>query len=224
MNAPTIRPLRRVLGRGEPVWWAMFIGGLLWIVHGYYRNLTPHGPDVLWQEDRQYSPVLSAELFVLYNLPGVLALLLTAWAALSYLAFVPAAHSRLRRTARVLVALSLVLAIIAAAGQLIQFDPLTTGGLSLGAPVVGLALFLSGVAATGDGHDRNGNPKLLGLGLMLLGAVGMFVLPLRPLMYALELLPLAFGAAIFALFGTGWIILGFSLRNAAARDTGTACA
>lgn len=121
-------------------------------------------------------------------------------------------------------ALSLVLAIIAAAGQLILFDPLTTGGLSLGAPVVGLALFLSGVAATGDGHDREGHPKLLGLGLMLLGAVGMFVLPLRPLMYALELLPLGFGAAIFALFGAGWIILGFSLRNAAARDAGTACA
>ena len=71
------------MGSGQPVLWAMIVGGVLWIVHGYYRNLTPHGPDVQWQEDLRYSPVLSTELFLLYNVPGVLALLLTAWAALS---------------------------------------------------------------------------------------------------------------------------------------------
>lgn len=70
MNAPTIRPLRRMLGRGEPAWWAMIIGGFLWIVHGYYRNLTPHGPDVQWQEDSQYSLVLSAELFCCTTSPA----------------------------------------------------------------------------------------------------------------------------------------------------------
>ena len=56
---------------------------------------------------------------------------------------------------------------------------------------------------------------------MLIGAVGMFVLPLRPLMYALEMLPLAVGAGVFALFGTGWITLGVMLRNAPGRNAGT---
>ena len=46
----------------------------------------------------------------------------------------------------------------------------------------------------------------------------MFVLPLRPLMYALEMVPLAVGAGVFALFGVGWIMLGVMLRNAPERN------
>ncbi|MDQ0822314.1 hypothetical protein QFZ79_000051 [Arthrobacter sp. V4I6] len=60
---------------------------------------------------------------------------------------------------------------------------------------------------------------------MTIGAVGMFVLPLRPLLYALEVLPPAIGAGVFALFGAGWIMLGFILRGyVPERKAGTACA
>lgn len=36
---------------------------------------------------------------------------------------------------------------------------------------------------------------------------------LRPLMFALALLPLVFGTVTFALFGVGWIILSLNLGN-----------
>lgn len=49
--------------------------------------------------------------------------------------------------------------------------------------------------------------------MILLGVTGVFTLLLRPLMFALALLPLAFGAAASALFGAAWILLAFSLRN-----------
>lgn len=222
MRAMPKGPLKR-MGRGQPMLWAMIAGGVLWIVHGYYRNLMPHGPDVQWREDLGYSPVLSTELFLLYNVPGVLALLLTAWAALSFVVVPAGSRSRLKQAALVFAALSLLLGIIAGGGQVMLFDPLTVGGLSFGVPVLGLALFLVGLAVveeagrTGEGHSR-----LLGPGLMLVGALGMFVLPLRPLMYALEMLPLAVGAGVFALFGAGWITLGVMLRNAPERNAGTA--
>jgi hypothetical protein len=99
MSAAGKGPLKRMMGRGEPVLWAMIVGGVLWIVHGYYRNLSPHGPDVQWQEDLGYSPVLTTGLFLLYNVPGVLALLLTAWAALSFVGFLLGPRGRLKQAA-----------------------------------------------------------------------------------------------------------------------------
>lgn len=222
MSATGNGPLQRMMGRGKPVLWAMIVGGVLWIVHGYYRNLTPHGPDVQWQEDLGYSPVLSPELFLLYNVPGVLALLLTAWAALSFAGFLAGPRSLLKQAALISAALGLVLGIIAAAGQVILFDPLTTGGLSFGVPVLGLALFLAGLAVAKDGPSGGGYPGALGPVLMLIGAVGMFILPLRPLMYALEMLPPAFGAGVFAVFGAGWVVLGVVLRNVLEPKAGSA--
>ena len=212
MSAMPKGPLKRP-GQGQPALWAMIVGGVLWIVHGYYRNLMPHGPDVQWREDLGYSPVLSTELFLLYNVPGVLALLLTAWATLTFVVVLAGSRGRLKQTALVLAALSLLLGIIAGGGQVMLFDPLTFGGLSFGVPVLGLALFLVGLAVARAGRSGAGHSRLLGPGLVLIGAVGMFVLPLRPLMYALEILPLAVGAGVFALFGAGWIMLGVILRN-----------
>lgn len=211
------QPLNRLLGRGPAVLWAMAAGGVLWIVHGYFRNMTPQGPDVVWREDLGYSPIVSTELFLLYNLPGVFALLLTAWAALSYLATLNTAHTGLKRTAQILALLAAVFGLIATAGQIVLFDPLTFGSISFGTPTLGLAIFLTGLAVASDSRGQE-HPRVLGPGLMLLGAIGLFILPLRPLMYALELLPLAFGALVFALFGAGWVVLGFNLRKAAIRQ------
>lgn len=214
----------KMLGRGPAVPWAMFIGGVLWIVNGYFRFMNPQGPDVVWREELGYSPILSIELFLLYNLPGVLALLLTAWAALSYLFTLPTARTGLKRMAQVLVLLASLLGLVAAAGQIVQFDPLTTGGLRLGLPILGMGLFLAGLIGARDKKSQEGHQRLLGLELILLGVIGMVTLPVGTIIYALAMLPHVFGTAVIALFGVGWIVLGFSLHNETVENAGTAYA
>lgn len=213
MKASTETPIFRMLGQGPAVLWATTVGGILWVVYGYFEFMTPQGPDVVWREELGYSPILRTELFLLYNLPGVLALLLTAWATLSYLRTLRTGHTGLKRAALIVALLASAFGLLATAGQVIPFDPLTTGGLSLGTPILGLALFLAGLAVVRDRKALYGQAGWTGPVLVLLGVIGMFTLPLRPLMFALALLPLAFGAAAFTLFGAGWIILALSLRN-----------
>ena len=50
--------------------------------------------------------------------------------------------------------------------------------------------------------DGRGSP------LLVPGALGLFLLPLWPLVYAAELIPEMGGAATIALFGLGWVLLG----------------
>ena len=213
MNAPNRYKSNPLLGHGPTVLWAMAAGGILWIVYGYFRFMTPQGPDVEWREELGYSPILSTDLFLLYNVPGVLALLLTLWATLSYVHCLRTEHTRLKRAAWITALLASVLGLIATVGQVILFDPLKTFGLAVGTPILGLAIFFVGLAVIRDGKTSNGPSPLVGLVLMLLGVIGMFTLPLRPLMFALSLLPLAFGAAAFTLFGASWILLASSLRK-----------
>jgi hypothetical protein len=222
MNAPAGNPLNRLLGQGPAVIWAMVVGGVLWTFHGYFQYLTPLGPDAVWREDLGYSPILSTELFLLYNVPGVVALLLTSWATLSYVSRLRTAHTGLIRAAQILGLLAFVFGLIAAVGLGVLFVAPTTGGLSLGVPLLGLALFLIGLAVARDGKGPYPPPRLLGPLLMLLGAIGMMTLPLRPLMFALAMLPLAFGTTAFALFGAGWVVLGFSLRSRISQEAGAA--
>ena len=192
---------------GPRVSWLMTAGGALWAVFGYYRFLLPHGPDVQWREDLGYSLILNNGLFVLYNLPGVLALLMTALGAFRYVAAVHPVKRKLGNVSRVLLIIAAVFGLMAAAGQLGQFDALTTGGLSFGVLFLGQALFLAGLAMT----ERNTGLRKYGpasaFALILLGITGMLVLLLRPLMFALQLLPLVIGAAVCIAFGVGWIVL-----------------
>ncbi|MET4637687.1 hypothetical protein [Mycetocola sp. 2940] len=213
MNARTGSPFNRLLVHGTGVIWVMVAGGILWILHGYLRSMTPLGHDQVWREDLGYSPILSTELFLLYDLPGVLALLLTSWATLSYLTMLRTPRISLKRAAKLLVILAYIFGLVAAAGLVILFVPPTTAGLNFGIAVLGLALFLAGLAALKGGDGLYGRPGLSGPVLMLLAAIGMFTLPLRPLMYAFALVPLAFGAAVFALYGAGWIVFGIGLRQ-----------
>lgn len=53
---------------------------------------------------------------------------------------------------------------------------------------------------------------MISSGLMLLGGAGVMILLLRPLMFALQMLPLAFGAAACMVFGLGWILLTLASR------------
>ena len=48
--------------------------------------------------------------------------------------------------------------------------------------------------------------------LLALGLLGLFLLPLWPLVFAGEVVPEAGGAGIIALFGLGWVLVGYQLR------------
>ncbi|MEA5457035.1 hypothetical protein SPF06_20110 [Sinomonas sp. JGH33] len=211
-----------VLGRGPAVFWALSAGGVLWIVHGYFRIITPYGPDTVWRKDLGYSPIISPELFVLYNLPGGLALLLAASAAFSFLSALGAGRSALNFTARMLVLAAFLLGLVAMAGQLFLFSPPTVVGISFGMPALGLALILTGVMVAKNSDGLREHRRMLGPGLILLGTIGLFILPLWPMMYAMGWLPLWFGALIYAACGAGWVILGVSLRPASGSISTTA--
>ena len=219
MNARTGNPISRLLGHRPAVTWVMVAGGILWIIHGYFRSMTPLGPDQEWREDLGYSQILNTALFLLYDLPGVLALLLTSWATLSYLPMLSTPRTGVKRAARLLLILGFIFGLVSAAGLMIRFVAPTTAGLDVGTLVLGMALFLAGLAAVKGGNRLYDHPGLAAPVLMLLGAVGIFTLPLRPLMYAFTLVSVAVGAAVFALFGAGWIVLGFGLGHDTVAET-----
>jgi len=191
--------------------WEMVVGGLLWLVHGYLRFLTPHGTDVVWREGLGYSQVVRVDLFVLYNLTGVAALLLTSGGTLRALSSLRTVRRGLVRAARIVALLAVLFSLGAAAGLVLLFDPLTTAGLDLGEPLLGVSLFLTGLAVVTD-RDESGHPRWLGPLLIGMGALGLATLPLRPAIYAIGLVPLGAGTVAFALFGAGWIVLGIGLR------------
>ena len=143
-----------------------------WIVHGYFRFMTPGGPDSVWREDLGYSPIVSSELFLLYNVPGVLALLLTAWATLSYLSTFRTHHAGLKRAARILALVAFVFGVIAAVGLVVLLFPRRRAG-SAWECRLGLALFLTGLGVVEDGTESYGHPRRSGPLLMLLGVIGM---------------------------------------------------
>ena len=205
----------QIVGPGPIALWSMVAGGILWMVYGYFRFMAPQGPDVVWREDLGYSPILSNELFMLYNLPGVLALLLTLWAALSFTRALTLhkQKSRTKRAVQLLAVLAILFGLIAVVGQAILFDPLKTLGLALGTPLLGLAMLLAGMIIVRDPRSVSGYKRPMGPILIFLGLTGLFTLLLRPLMFALAFLPLTFGAAASAAFGAAWILLAFILRD-----------
>lgn len=205
----------RMLGPGPGLVWLLVAGGVLWMVHGYFRFIMPYGPDSAWREDVNYSPIVSTELFLLYNSPGVAALLLTDWATFWYLRHLPGTRPGLQRTARILAVLAVLFGLIAAIGLAVLFVPPTTGGISLGVPLLGLALLLAGLYVHWDRQDLHGHSGFVGRMLVILGLIGMFTLPVQPLIYALALLPPAVGTAVFALFGAGWVAVAINLSSVA---------
>lgn len=209
------RRFPRLLGTRTTAAWALVAGGTLWIAHGYFLFMMPYGPDALWREELGYMTILSPGLFLLYGLPGVLALLLTAWGLRSCLpALVPA--GALNRAARILGLAALVFGVIAALGLIIQFTPLTIGGISFGLPALGLAQFLAGLALGRAGEGFGAGPGFLRAVLIVTGCLGMATLLARPMIYALGLLPPVYGTAVLALIGVAWVSLGISMRQATA--------
>ncbi len=74
--------------------------------------------------------------------------------------------------------------------------------IGFGTPVLGVAAVLIG-AGRGPVWDAT---KTL---LIAVGVLGIFHLPLLPLVLAVGIIPHVVGAAIIGLFGLGWVALGW---------------
>lgn len=183
---------------------AAILGGLLWLPYGVLAMLNPWGVDVVYSEAKGYSLVVDSALFLAYSLPGGLALALTS-AGLIGIVTQLRTHN-LGRGALVFAYAALALAALCLLGAVILFDPVFTAGRIFGTVLLGTATVLAAVVA----HKRRASRGLVG-GLLLVGAVGLFLLPLWPLVYALQWLTPAQAAWVFVLFGVGWVGVGWHL-------------
>ena len=182
------------------------VGGLLWAPYGVFEMLEPWGTDTVYRDDVGYALVTDTRLFVAYSLPGSLALVLTALGLLGVLTGLRLSAARTGRIARLLAYVALALGTLSLLGVVVMFDPLFTAGRIFGTLALGAATVAAGLAARGAGA-----PSGWFAALLLLGLLGLFLLPLWPLVYAVQWLPEGVGAACIALFGLGWAVLGSAL-------------
>ncbi len=208
MNAMTSTAVTRWAG---PVG---LVGGLLWVPYGCFEMLEPWGVDTVYRDDVGYALITDTRLFVAYSLPGSLALLLTALGLLGLLARFRLPAARTGRIGRILAYVALALGVLSLVGVIVAFDPLFTAGRIFGTLALGAATCLAGLAARGAGA-----PPGWVAALLLLGLIGLFLLPLWPLVYAVGLLSAGAGAAFIALFGLGWAMAGYRLWMAARERT-----
>jgi hypothetical protein len=177
---------------------AALYGGPVWMLYGILEISQPLGADTAFDATRGYDVVVDRGLFTLYSAPGSVALALGAAAVLGLLAGTTAS-SRSARTSRALARLALALAAVSLAGVAVALDPLFTGPRIAGTLVLGLALCAAAPCVRGRG---------LAVPVAVLGVTGIGLLAIWPLVYAVEILPRAAGAAIFVAFGAGWIAAG----------------
>ncbi|HEV2126684.1 MAG TPA: hypothetical protein VGW38_28320 [Chloroflexota bacterium] len=201
MRSPVLRDTHRWGDRRRAGASAM-LGGLLWVPYGVFEMVQPWGDDTVYRDARGYEVVTDAGLYWLYSLPGSIALAMSAWGLLGVLV-VLGLRARLGRLSAYA---ALALALLSLVGLLIQFDPLFTAPRIFGTLALGVATLLAGVDARRRGSTRDWAAMLLALGLL-----GLFLLPLWPLVFAIEVLPEGGGAMIIALFGFGWLWVGYRL-------------
>lgn len=202
---------RGTVGRHWIPWLALaaIMGGVLWIPYGIFEMLEPWGAAAPYQEDVGYEVVTDAPLYIAYSLPGSLALLLTSLGLLGALALLGLPAGRLGKVGRILTYIAVVLAVISLGGVIALFDPVFTAPRIFGSLALGAATFLAGLDA-----GRTGAGVGWTVGLLILGLVGMFLFPLWPLVHAVQVLSEVAGAVIIALFGVGWLGVGYRLLSA----------
>lgn len=211
-----------ILGRVSPsqIRWlavAAVLGGLLWIPYGIFEMLEPWGTDTVYRDDLGYEVITDTPSFVAYSLPGSLALLLTSLGLFGVFALLELPAHRACRIGRVLIYVALALALLSILGVLVLFDPLFTTGRIFGSLALGAATLLIGIDARARGVAPNWIVTLLILGLM-----GLLLLPLWPLVHALQMVPEGAGAAFIVVYGLGWMLTGYRLHEDVrlARDGG----
>ena len=174
----------------------MMAAGILWALYGVFEMLKPWGVAEVYRRDLGYEVITDPALYLLYGIPGAVALILSS---LGLITLARSRPGRLVGLGRLLAVATLGAGAVGALGLAIGSAPLFIGPIALGTPILGAAACL--VATGTRGADR-------GL-LLLVGALGLFALPLRPLVYAVQVIPLVVGAAIIGLFGLGWVALGW---------------
>ncbi len=150
--------------------------------------------------------MVDAARFVVYSLPGALALLLTSLGLLGVFALLGPPAGRAGAGGRILAYVALALAVLSLAGVAVLLDPLFTAGRAFGSLAFGVATVLAGLGARRAGASRGWT-----LGLLALGVAGLLQFALWPLMFAVQLVPPAAGAGLIGLFGLGWVALGYAL-------------
>ena len=191
------------LSRRRRVGATVALGGVLWVPYGVFEMLQPWGADTVYRDDRGHDVVIDAWLYWVYSLPGSLALLLTALGLLGVVTTRGPRTSRAARSGLVLACAALGLAVVSIAGLVFRFDPLFTAPRIFGTLALGAGTLLAGVDA-----GRAGAAPGWAVALVALGLVGLFLLPLWPLVFAFEVVPESGGAGIIALFGLGWVLVG----------------
>jgi FtsH-binding integral membrane protein len=189
---------------------AAMLGGLLWMPYGIFEMLEPWGRDTEYRDERGYEVIIDAPLFAAYSLPGGLALLLTSLGLVGVLAMLGLPAQRAGRIGRVLAHVALALALLSILGILVLFDPLFTSARIFGSLALGVATLLVGI----DARARGVAASWIGA-LLIMGLMGLLLLPLWPLVFAVHLAPEGAGAAYIGVFGLGWTLTGYRLHAGA---------
>ena len=184
---------------------ALVAAGVLWAVHGTLTMLKPWGDEARYSEDRGYSLVVDDGLFLLYNGPGALALLLTAASALVVARRIETARPRLTGAGKAALWASIGLGVVTVGGVVTLFDPVFTAARVAGAFVLGLGAVL---VATTASRWAGPAASLGAVGVLMLG-----LLPLWPLVYAVRWLPEWGGAAYFVVLGISVVGLSGAARG-----------
>ncbi len=198
---------------------AMVVGGVLWAVHGVFEMLTPFGTASVYDGNLGYELITDRALYLLYGIPGAVALILSSFGLTT---LTRGRSGRLVGIGRVLAVATLTAGVLSGVGLAIGSAPLFVAPIALGTPVLGAAACV--VARGARSADRG---PLLVIGarsadrgpLLVIGALGLFALPLRPLVYAAQVIPLAVGAMVIGLFGLGWVVLGWRAMRGERRGT-----
>lgn len=185
-------------------WWpvaALGTGGVLWGVHGPLTMLQPWGEEVRFSESRGYSVVVDDALFVLYNGPGAAGLLLTALGVLALRRRLRSRRPHLAALGTVSTRIAIAFGLVSVLGVVALFDPVFTAARVLGALLLGLGCVCLAVGVRGDTPPGRWPTWLAATGALSLG-----LLPLWPLVYAVEVLPEWAGAAYFGVFALAWLL------------------
>lgn len=210
--AKTRRAVMRFLANGALGGSAAVAGGLLWALYGVFEMVQPWGQDTAYRDELGYAVITDALLHWAYSLPGSLALLLTASSLLAVFGLLELRVGRTGRAGLVLAYTALALAVLSAVGVIGSFDPLFTAPRIFGTLALGAATWLAGLQVR-----RMGDASSRGIAFLALGLLGLFLLPLWPLVHALDLIPANGGAGVIALFGLGWALTGYRLRAGAGK-------
>lgn len=183
---------------------AAITAGPLWILYGIFLMLEPWGQAEVYRHDLGYQLVVNAPLYWLYALPGSLALILSSLVLLGIVRRYGQLHHRAERLAVKATYFALALAVLSVVGTLTLLAPLSFAGRAFS------SIFLGG-AAVGIGVALPDTVQALKRLLLTVGGLGLLLLPLQPLVWALQLIPAGVAAGVVALFGITWFAVGYRL-------------